>query len=240
MLCWHAPYHGEAMARSSQYQPLKTADSDAEPVPARRVVSWPELFTEQQENFKLLWPMLLSQYLDRGAQQLSIMLIGHLGPQQLGAVVLATMWVNITGMSLVMGGLSGLNTLSAQAFGAQNYRRLGHLLQRTFAICVVFCFLVLVVWWFCTGPILRAVTTFGGQASADTDQTLALAITFTRVYFPVLPAMLAVQATQCFLRAQRIVRPVTVISAIGAAINFPVTWACIEYGTPTPLAAGAF
>ena len=92
-------------------------------------------------------------------------------------------------------------------------------------VCCVSCVVcvVLVVWWFCTGPILRAVTTFGGQASEGTDQTLALAITFTRVYFPVLPAMLAVQATQCFLRAQRIVRPVTVISAIGAAINFSMS-----------------
>ena len=67
------------------------------------------------------------------------------------------MWVNITGMSLVMGGLSGLNTLPAQAFGAQSYHRVGYLLQRMMGICAVFCCFVFVLWWFFTATILRAV-----------------------------------------------------------------------------------
>lgn len=135
-----------------------------------------------------------------------------------------------------MGGLSGLNTLSAQAFGAQNFHRLGHLLQRMLAICGVFCMLVFFVWWFFTGTILRAV--------GMPEETIPLAVSFTRVYFPVLPAMLAVQATQSFLRAQRIVKPVTKISVVAAMINLPVTWACVNYlgfiGAPLAQVIGAW
>ena len=69
-------------------------------------------------------------------------------------------------------------------------------------------------------------------------------MSFTRVYFPVLPAMLAVQATQSFLRAQRIVKPVTQISVVAAVINLPVTWACVTYygfiGAPLAQVIGAW
>ena len=40
---------------------------------------------------RLGMPMIVSQYLDRSAQQISVMMIGHIGPEELGAVVLATM-----------------------------------------------------------------------------------------------------------------------------------------------------
>ena len=44
---------------------------------------------------KLAIPMQLSQLVDGMTQQVSIMMIGHLGPEQLGAAVLATMFVRI-------------------------------------------------------------------------------------------------------------------------------------------------
>jgi|EP01046_Picozoa_sp_COSAG06_P042946 MATE family multidrug resistance protein len=106
---------------------------------------------------RLGWPMLMSQYLDRSAQQLCVMLIGHIGPKELGAVVLATMWCNITGLSLVMGGMSGLNTLCAQAFGAGNYQRLGVLLQRAILMCLLLLIPIGISWWFVTAKILALI-----------------------------------------------------------------------------------
>lgn len=52
----------------------------------------PSVWSEVRPMIKLGWPMIISQYLDRSSQQLCVMLIGHIGPEELGSVVLATMW----------------------------------------------------------------------------------------------------------------------------------------------------
>lgn len=182
------------------------------------------------------WPMVASQYLDRSAQQLCVMLIGHLGPEQLGAVVLATMWCNITGLSLVMGGMSGLNTLCAQAFGAGNYQRLGVLLQRAILMCLLLLIPIGLSWWFVTAWVLALIGIDPAQAE--------LSASFAKVYLLVMPAMLTVQAIQTFFRAQRIVKPITLLSVVGAVCNVPIVYFCIErfgfLGAPLAQALGAW
>ena len=51
----------------------------------------PSVLAEIGPALRLGMPMIVSQYLDRSAQQISVMMIGHIGPEELGAVVLATM-----------------------------------------------------------------------------------------------------------------------------------------------------
>ena len=58
-----------------------------------------------------------------GTQQLTMILIGHEGVRELGAVAMGNMWVSCTGMMFVFGGMSALDTLAAQAYGAGNYVR---------------------------------------------------------------------------------------------------------------------
>ena len=41
--------------------------------------------------------------------------VGHIGAAELGAVALGTMWVNISGLSIVFGGMGALDTLCSQA-----------------------------------------------------------------------------------------------------------------------------
>ena len=44
---------------------------------------------------------------------MTVLFVGHIGVMELGASALATMWVNITGLSIVYGGASALDSLAA-------------------------------------------------------------------------------------------------------------------------------
>ena len=56
-----------------------------------------------------------------------------------------------------MGGMSGLNTMASQAYGAKNYPRLGVLLQRTILMCLCLCVPIGFSWYLFTGPVLMMI-----------------------------------------------------------------------------------
>ena len=61
-------------------------------------------------QWRILFPtacQVTAQFLiSSSTQQVTILFVGHLGVVELGAAALATMWVNITGLSIVYGGRS--------------------------------------------------------------------------------------------------------------------------------------
>ena len=71
--------------------------------------------------------------------------VGHLGPRELGAATLGIMLTNITGFSIVWGGMTALDTLGSQSYGAGNYPRVGVLAQRCLAMSTVACVPVAIV-----------------------------------------------------------------------------------------------
>jgi MATE family multidrug resistance protein len=67
----------------------------------------------------------------------------------MAAVALAVGYSSATGTSLFAGLAAALDTLSAQAFGARNYPRVGELTQRGLALSVVLLALpVALMWWY--------------------------------------------------------------------------------------------
>ena len=71
--------------------------------------------------WSLAWPSGLSMVLRMGTMQTTMIVVGHMGTEELAAVALGNMWVAMVGMTLVYGGFSGLDTLASQAYGAKNY-----------------------------------------------------------------------------------------------------------------------
>ena len=116
--------------------------------------------------------------------------------------------------------MSGVNTLMSQAFGAGNYARVGHILQRAIGICTCMMLPISLLWIFGTKPILLLI--------GIEPVTAELAQGFARVYIFYLWPMLTVQCIQCFLRAQRIVKPITVMSVIAAPVNVGVMYFSID------------
>merc|ERR1712023_439765 len=105
--------------------------------------------------FKLAWPQSLSFMLSMVSQQINTIFVGRLGARQLGASTLALMFCNVSGFSIVYGGLTGLDTLGAQAFGAGQFALVGVLCQRALAMCTVLVMAVAALWYWGAGPALR-------------------------------------------------------------------------------------
>ena len=112
---------------------------------------------EVRAVWELAWPMAISFSFQMATQQLNAVFVGHLGPRELGAATLGIMLTNITGFSIVWGGMTALDTLGSQSYGAGNYHRVGVLAQRCLAMSTVACVPVAIVWWYATMPLLELI-----------------------------------------------------------------------------------
>ncbi|KAI9159752.1 hypothetical protein LWI28_001601 [Acer negundo] len=59
-------------------------------------------------------------------QVVSMMMVGHLGELSLSGVAIATSFTNVTGFIPLLGLACALDTLCGQAYGAQEYQKLGY------------------------------------------------------------------------------------------------------------------
>lgn len=119
-----------------------------------------EITTSPGKETKLLIkysvPLCLTYVLQYSFSLVTIFVVGHIGTDELGAVSLATMTANITGLAVYEGLATSLDTLCAQAYGAGRKEQVGLHLQRM----VLFMLLVTVpiaAVWLSSGWILAAL-----------------------------------------------------------------------------------
>ncbi|KAF8091626.1 hypothetical protein N665_0441s0033 [Sinapis alba] len=85
----------------------------------------------------------VSQYL---LQVISMVMAGHLDELSLSSVAIATSLTNVTGFSLLVGFSGGLETLCGQAFGAEQYRKIGSYTYSSMICLVLLCFPISLLW----------------------------------------------------------------------------------------------
>ena len=144
--------------------------------------------------------------------------------------------MNITGLSIVYGGSTALDSLAAQAHGAKNYSLVGLWTLRFMCIVSLMCVPICAAWFFGCAPVLRAI--------GIDNRTAALSQKFARVYTLWMWPTFANRGFQSFLRAQGQVRFVSVATVIGLAVHVPTTWALVQLlgfeGAPLALALNAW
>ena len=101
---------------------------------------------EIKELFRLSWPTILSYFLHNSLFMTSLLFAGHLGDLELAAATLGLSFVNMTGVFIGVGLVTGIETLGSQAYGARNFRMVGIVLQRGFWILGVALVLVWAFW----------------------------------------------------------------------------------------------
>jgi MATE family multidrug resistance protein len=182
---------------------------------------------------RLAYPMAASSFLDGLTRQLTIMMVGHIGSTELGAATLGTMTCNVTGFSLCFGGMSALDTLASQAFGAKNYPLVGIWSQRGLLCLTAIGIPISCVWAFATDDILHAL-------GVGDEETIALSVLFARYMIIGFWPTLFSRVLQGFLRSQRIVRPVMYCSMVGGVVTASISWVWVEqFGfIGAPLAQG--
>ncbi|KAG2322019.1 hypothetical protein Bca52824_015232 [Brassica carinata] len=85
----------------------------------------------------------ISQFL---LQVISMVMAGHLDELSLSSVSIATSLTNVTGFSLLVGFSGALETLCGQAFGAEQYRKIGSYTYSSIICLVLICFPISLLW----------------------------------------------------------------------------------------------
>ncbi|KAE8660585.1 MATE efflux family protein 5 [Hibiscus syriacus] len=159
--------------------------------------------------------MALLQYL---LQVVSLMMAGHLGELALSGVAMATSFCNVSGFSLLLGFASGLETLCGQAYGAQQYQKVGSYTYCAIISILPICFPMCLVWIF-----MDKLLVLIGQ-----DPRIAMeACRYARWLIPALFAYAILQSQVRFFLAQSLILPVVFITLVTLGFHVPICWVLV-------------
>jgi multidrug resistance protein, MATE family len=160
-------------------------------------------------------PLMLTYLLQWSFNMTTVIVAGRLGTSELGAVSLATMTANITGLAVYEGLATSLDTLCAQAYGGHNKKMVGLHMQRM----IYFLGLVTIpigAIWICSPWILGALVP---------EKDLAvLAGSYLRIYLVGAPGYATFEAGKRFVQAQGLFTPSLVVLLVCAPLNILLNW----------------
>ncbi|KAJ4974455.1 hypothetical protein NE237_007629 [Protea cynaroides] len=182
------------------------------------VLKWGVIEAEVKQVGYIAGPMVMvtvSQYL---TQVISLMMVGHLGELALSSTAIATSLTGVTGFSLLLGMASALETLCGQAYGAQQYRKLG---MHTYGaiVALVLVSLPLSLIWVSLGKLLS----FMGQDPLISAEAGKYAMWL-------IPALLAYATLQPLIRyfqAQSMILPMLFSSCATLLFHIPLCWVLV-------------
>ncbi|XP_075085875.1 protein DETOXIFICATION 14-like [Nicotiana tabacum] len=163
-------------------------------------------------------PMLmvnLSQHLVRIG---SMMMIGHLGELSLSGASVATSLTNVTGFSLVLGMASALETLCGQAYGAEQYNKLGIYTTGAMISLLMVCIPISILWLF-----VDKILIFMGQDPLISIEAAKYSIWLIASVFP----FTILQALIRYLQTQSLILPMVLTSVATLCFHVPICWLLI-------------
>ncbi|XP_058089392.1 protein DETOXIFICATION 49-like [Magnolia sinica] len=179
---------------------------------------WPstsEVVEEIQNLYNIAFPMIITGLLLYGKAVISMLFMGRLGKDVLAGGSLAIGFANITGYSVLSGLAMGMEAISSQAYGAEQWSLMGHALQRTIMILLTACIPIALL-WLKIEPILL----YCGQDRAIT----AVASTYLAFSLPDLIFQSFLNPLKIYLRTQNITMPLTVGAALSLILHAPINY----------------
>jgi multidrug resistance protein, MATE family len=167
-------------------------------------------------------PLMLTYVLQYSFNVTTVIVAGHLGTAELGAVSLANMTANITGLGVYEGLATSLDTLCSQAYGGSNKKMVGLHMQRM----VYFLWLATLpigVIWICSPYILGAIV--------PQKDLAVLAGSYLRIFLIGAPGYATFEAGKRFVQAQGMFTPSLVVLLIGAPLNVLLSWIFVWVST---------
>ncbi|KAF9917024.1 hypothetical protein FBU30_001037 [Linnemannia zychae] len=174
-------------------------------------------------EFKILLrysgPVVVTYILQNSIQVASLVSLGHLGPIELAASSLASMFASVTGWSVSFGVATALDTLCSQSFTSHHPHMLGVHLQRAILVLMLIYIPIAAMWltseyiflWLGQGPKL--------------SHHAAL---FLRGLTPGAPAYLMFECVKKYLQAQGIMHASTcvllIVSPLNILLNYLLVW----------------
>ncbi|KAL4376495.1 hypothetical protein GQ457_02G006350 [Hibiscus cannabinus] len=181
----------------------------------KRKITWSGFTEELKAVSYMAVPMVavsVSQYL---LQFISMIMVGHLGELPLSGIALGFSFANVTGFSFIFGISGALETLCGQAYGAQQYQKIGTYtycsILSLFPICIPIC----LVW------------TFMDKLLVLLGQNPEIAMEAGRYAIWLIPALLAYPILQSlirYLQCQSLVLPMFLSSFAAVLLHIPLCW----------------
>nr|XP_023892684.1 protein DETOXIFICATION 12-like [Quercus suber] len=181
-------------------------------------LTWVTFTGELKRLGFLAGPMVvvtLSQYL---LQVISLMMVGHLGELALSSAAIAISLSAVTGFSLLLGMASALETLCGQAYGAQQYQKIGIQTYTAIFSLNLVC-LPLSLLWMNMGKLLSLI----GQDPLISHE----AGKFTMWLVPALFAYATLQPLIRYLQTQSLVKPMLISSFVILCFHIPLCWVLV-------------
>ena len=163
-------------------------------------------------NASPLMVTCLLQYTLTGA---SVLAVGHLGRNELGAVSLASMTANITGYVIYEGLSTGLDTLCAEAYGSAKLHLVGLHMQRMIFFLWLVTVPIAVVWLNATQILLRVI---------PEKECARLAGLYLRILLLGAPGFAAFEAGKRFVQAQGLFAANLYVLLFCAPLNGILNW----------------
>lgn len=181
-------------------------------------LTWRVLFEEVKKLGSIAAPLvavLLSQYL---LQVISIMMVGHLGELSFSSTALAISLSSVTGFSILLGMASALETICGQAYGAQQYKKLG--IQTYTAIFSLFlvCIPISGIWIY-----MEKLLVLIGQDPLISHE----AGKFIVWLIPALYAYATLQALIRYFQTQSLIIPMLISSCLTLCFHIPLSWVLV-------------
>ncbi|XP_059640298.1 protein DETOXIFICATION 14-like [Cornus florida] len=182
----------------------------------RRWVETQGVFVEELKKLsKIAAPMVavtVSQYL---LQVVPVMMVGHLGELALSSVAIGSSLSSVTGFSLLLGFASALETLCGQAYGAEQYQKVGIYTCTAIISLMMVCLPVCLVWIF-----LGKLLVFIGQDPSISYEAGKYAIWL----IPALFGYAILQSLIRYFQTQSIILPMLLSSCTILCLHVPLCW----------------
>lgn len=171
-----------------------------------------------KDVWAITYPIILSEIFQNTLPVVDIGFVGHLGKDELAAAALATVWFNLWNGTMI-GYMTAIDTLLAQAFGAQQLEKFsiwaGNSMVIIFFTTIVFAGLVALC-----GPAMRL---FFGKDSKTADA----AGEFSYRLIPGLFPYFMFKVLSKYLQTQNILAPVVWIGILANGMNVLFNWVLI-------------
>ncbi|XP_048429025.1 protein DETOXIFICATION 12-like isoform X2 [Pyrus x bretschneideri] len=179
------------------------------------ILTWSSFFEEVKTLGCIAGPMVavvLSQYL---LQVISMMMVGHLGELALSSTAIAISLSGVTGFSLFLGMASALETLCGQAYGAEQYQKLGLQTYTAIFSLNLVCLPLSLIWIY-----MEKLLIFMGQDPVISRE----AGKFTIWLLPALFAYATLQPLIRYFQTQSLVIPMLISSCATLLFHIPLCW----------------
>ncbi|XP_065908684.1 multidrug and toxin extrusion protein 1-like [Dysidea avara] len=164
--------------------------------------------------FSLSWPVSLTFFLHTLLPLTALIFVGHVSKHKskllIDATSLGISFINVTGYAIIFGLSTAIDTLSSQAYGAGNYKRVGVILQRSVLVCSLSLFPIAVV--FLNAESILLILHQSPCVARLTGK-------FCKILVIALPVLYLEVIFVKYLQSQGIVKPAIVTGIISNVVN---------------------